>query len=72
MKILFRMSCILLGLNLVTIIVPFMIAFIFPNSEFMQVGWIFPFLGLFTLPVVLILFFICLAIPLKKSEKEQR
>ncbi|PZL77501.1 hypothetical protein CI088_01490 [Enterococcus plantarum] len=46
MKFLYKLSVILLGISVALIILPIIIALLFPNSTFMQVGFIFPMLGI--------------------------
>lgn len=62
-KILLNSALILIGINLAIIIVPFIIAFIFPSSGFGQVGWVFTLIGIYLIPIAFI-FFIFLAIAL--------
>lgn len=46
MNFLYKLSAILLGISLALIVIPFLIALVFPNRSFMQIGFIFPMLGI--------------------------
>lgn len=62
MKFLYKLSMILSGISAALIIVPLIIALIFPNSEFMKVGYIFPMMGIMMAPFIILFVIIILLI----------
>ncbi len=68
-KMLLNSALILIGINLAIIILPFIIAFIFPLSAFGQVGWVFSLMGIYIIPITFIFLAIALFIYYKREKK---
>ncbi|MBO0458111.1 hypothetical protein JZO77_15350 [Enterococcus hulanensis] len=66
-KILYKASLSLLAVNVAVIVLPFVVLWLFPESIFVLVGWIFPLIGVTVFPFTLIFFFLTLFLSTRKE-----
>lgn len=66
-KILYKVSVVLIAINVAVIVLPFVILWLFPESIFVLVGWILPLIGITFLPFTMIFFFFSLFLSTRKK-----